>query len=82
MNEVIKPIRFEKEYIVFENQYRRLNKSQHDKMHKTRNEKTNSINKDINEDIKTFCKQKYMSEFALEMDRSGAEYIKKFRTSK
>ncbi|MDY0236588.1 MAG: nitroreductase family protein [Gudongella sp.] len=77
-----KPIRFEKEYIVYENKYRRLNKSEHDEMHKILNEKTNALNKDINEDIKAFCKRKYMSEFALEMDRSGSEYLKKFRNTK
>ena len=50
-----KPIRFEKEYIVFENQYRRLDKIDYDNMHKTRNEKANLLNKDVNEDIKAFC---------------------------
>jgi len=77
-----KPIRFEKEYIVFENHYHRLDKKDHDKMHKIRNEKANLLNKDVNEDIKAFCKRKYMSEFALEMDRSGTEYLKKFKNTK
>lgn len=75
-----KPIRFEKEYTVHENQYRRLTKSEHDKMHEIKNEKTSTINKNINEDIQAFCKRKYMSDFSLEMDRSVGEYLKKFRS--
>ena len=77
-----KPIRFEKEYIVFENQYRRLSKEEHDRMHKTRNEKTNKVNKDIAEDIKALCKRKYMSEFSLEMSRSAEKYLEHFRNLK
>lgn len=77
-----KPIRFEKEYIVYENQYRRLTKEEHSEMHKIRNEKTSTINKNIAEDIKALCKRKYMSDFSLEMDRSVGEYLKKFRDLK
>lgn len=75
-----KPIRFEKEYIVFENQYRKLSKEEHGEMHKIKHEKTSSINKNISEDIQAFCKRKYMSDFSLEMDRSVGEYLKKFRS--
>lgn len=74
-----KPIRFEREYIVYENKYHRLTKAQHDEMHKIRNEKTSTINKNVAEDIKALCKRKYMSDFSLEMDRSAGEYLKKFR---
>ncbi|OLS03143.1 nitroreductase family protein [Tissierella creatinophila] len=74
-----KPIRFEREYIVYENKYHRLTKAQHDEMHKIRNEKTSTINKNVAEDIKALCKRKYMSDFSLEMDRSVGEYLKKFR---
>ena len=77
-----KPIRFEKEYIVYENEYRRLTKEEHDEMHKIKNEKTSTINKNVAEDIKALCKRKYMSDFSLEMDRSAGEYLKKFRKSK
>lgn len=77
-----KPIRFEKEYIVYENQYRRLTKEEHYEMHKIRNEKTNTFNKHIAEDIKALCERKYMSDFSLEMDRSVGEYLKKFRDLK
>jgi nitroreductase len=73
-----KPVRFKKEYIVFENKYRRLNKEEHEGMHQIKNEKT-SINKDAIEGIKALCNRKYMSDFSLEMNRSAGEYMKNFR---
>lgn len=73
-----KPVRYEKEYIVFENKYYRLSKEEHEEMQRRRNEKEH-INKDSLEGIKAFCKRKYMSDFALEMNRSASEYLKKFR---
>ena len=73
-----KPVRFEKEYIVYENKYRRLNKEEHEEMHRIQNEKT-SINKDAVEGIKALCNRKYMSDFSLEMNRSAGEYLKRFR---
>ena len=77
-----KPIRFEKEYIIHENEYRRLTIEEHEDMHRIKSEKTSSVNKDISESIKAFCERKYMSDFSLEMDRSVREYFKKFRHSK
>lgn len=74
-----KPIRFEKEYIVYENKYKKLTKAEHDEMHKIRSEKTSTINKNVAEDIRALCKRKYMSEFSLEMDKSAGKYLKKFR---
>ena len=74
-----KPIRFEKEYVVFENEYRRLTKVEHDKMHEIRNEKTGTINKNVAESIQALCKRKYMSDFSLEMNRSVEKYLKKFK---
>lgn len=74
-----KPVRFDREFIVSENKYHRLTKEEHEKMHKTRNEKAGLVNKDINENIKALCKRKYMSEFSLEMNHSAAEYLNKFR---
>lgn len=73
-----KPIRFEKEYIVFENRYKRLSKEEHEEMHKIRNQKS-SINKDAIEGIKALCNRKYMSDFSIEMSRSAGEYLKNFR---
>ncbi|MGO1470611.1 MAG: nitroreductase family protein [Tissierella sp.] len=74
-----KPIRFERKYIVHENKYQRLSKEEHTEMHRIRNEKTNSINKNIAEDIKALCKRKYMSDFSLEMSRSAGKYLENFR---
>lgn len=71
--------RFGKEYIVFENQYKKLTKKDHREMHRTRNEKIGITSKTINEDIQAFCNRKYMSEFSLEMNRSAGEYLKKFK---
>ncbi|MCR1897374.1 nitroreductase family protein [Irregularibacter muris] len=73
-----KPIRFEKEYIVYENTYRRLTKQEHGEMHQIRNEKR-GLNKRSIEEIKALCNRKYMSDFSLEMNRSAGEYLKKFR---
>jgi len=74
-----KPVRFDEQYIVYENKYRRLNKEEHIEMQKVRNEKAEFLNKDISEDIKALCSRKYMSDFSLEMNRSASEYLKKFR---
>lgn len=74
-----KPVRFEKEYIVFENKYHRLSKEENKKMHSKRNEKSGLADNNINEYIRKFCKRKYMSDFSLEMNRSVAEYLKKFK---
>ena len=74
-----KPVRFEAEYIVNENKYRRLTKEEHMEMQSTRNKKAEYINKNVSEDIKALCNRKYMSDFALEMNRSAEQYLKKFR---
>ena len=75
----IKPIRFEKEYLVFENKYHRLTKEEHEQMHNIKNDKTKNNNKSVAESIKALCNRKYMSDFSLEMTRSASEYLKKFR---
>lgn len=74
-----KPGRFDKEYIVFENGYHRLDKEEHTKMHKERYKKFGIPDKSVNEGMKAMCDRKYMSEFSLEMNRSASEYMKKFR---
>jgi FMN reductase (NADPH) len=74
-----KPVRFEAEYIVNENKYRRLTKEEHMEMQSTRNKKAEYINKNVSEDIKALCNRKYMSDFAAEMNRSAEQYLKKFR---
>jgi len=74
-----KPVRFEKEYIVFENKYRRFTKEEHEKMHSIRNQKEGLPNTDVMEYIKKRCNLKYMSDFALEMNRSAKKYLDNFR---
>lgn len=75
-----KPVRFEKQYIVYENKYCRLTKDQHLDMHRIRNKKAGVTDKNISEDIKALCKRKYMSDFSIEMNRSAAEYLTKFNS--
>ncbi|MDT8718945.1 nitroreductase family protein [Clostridium sp. 19966] len=73
-----KPVRFDKQYIVFENRYRSLSKEEHINMHEDRNEKAGLAGRNIDEDIKAFCNRKYMSDFSREMSRSAEEYLKNF----
>lgn len=74
-----KPARFEKDYVIYENKYRRLTGREHMEMHETRNRKTGrEVN--VHEYIRAFCSRKYMSDFSLEMNRSMVEYLKKFIT--
>lgn len=75
-----KPVRFEEQYIVFENQYHRLTEEEHVEMNRKRNQKSGLGEKNVSEDIKGICNRKYMSDFSLEMNRSAAEYLKKFRS--
>ena len=74
-----KPVRYDQQYIVYENQYHRLTKEEQEKMHQIRNEKAGYSDKNINEDIKAICRRKYMSEFCIEMNRSAKEYLNNFR---
>ncbi|MFH5836779.1 nitroreductase family protein [Proteiniclasticum sp. C24MP] len=70
-----KPVRFEKEYIVHENHYRRLTPVEHREMFAKR---SGSETFDYDEYMRKFCERKYMSEFSLEMTRSSAVYLKAF----
>ncbi len=74
-----KPVRFEKEYLVYENQYRRLSKEEQRQMHIVRNKKAGLPEKDVSEGIAALCNRKYMSDFSLEMNRSAALYLESFR---
>jgi len=64
-----KPTRFDKGYIVHTNMYRRM---QSDELLNMYSEQGNK------ESIGDFCDRKYRSDFALEMNRSTAEYLKSF----
>lgn len=70
-----KPERFEKNYIVHENRYRRLTPSEHRAMFEKR---SGQADFDFDEYMRKFCERKYMSEFSLEMTRSSAVYLKSF----
>ena len=74
-----KPARFEQEYLVSENRYRRLSQEELENMHKLRLVKSGLANKDAIEEIKANCARKYMADFSLEMNRSAAQYLKSFR---
>jgi len=74
-----KPVRFDREYIVFENNYRRLTKDEHIEMQINRMKKAGLEVKDAEEEIKAVYKRKYRSDFSIEMNRSASEYLKKFR---
>lgn len=77
-----KPVRFDKEYIVFENGYRKLSGEDHLEMHSRRDKKAGIPARDIPDSIRAFCSRKYMSDFSIEMNRSVKVYINKFRNDK
>ena len=70
-----KPKRFNKKYIVQKNKYQKLTKEEIRKMHQEVNIREGY---NFEEYIRAFCKRKYMSEFALEFERSVREYFKEF----
>jgi nitroreductase len=73
-----KPVRYEQQYLVYENQYHRLSEEELMEMHRIRNEKAGNADRNISEDIRANCNRKYMSDFSLEMNRSVSEYLKNF----
>ena len=73
-----KPVRFEKSYMISENRYRKLTGKEISAYHDARNKKSGKINP---ETIEAFCRRKYMSDFAVEMNRSVSEYLKNFRNN-
>ncbi|MCX7904765.1 MAG: nitroreductase family protein [Caloramator sp.] len=74
-----KPVRFDKEFLVFENKYKRLTKEEHIKMHERRFKKAGLKGKDVIEEIKAIHNRKYASDFAKEMNRSASVYLKNFK---
>jgi nitroreductase len=64
-----KPVRFGRSHIVHENGYRKMESDELLGMYSERGDK---------ESIDELCKQKYLSDFSLEMNRSVAEYLKSF----
>jgi hypothetical protein len=74
-----KPKRFEREFIVFENKYRRLSGEELRDMHQRQ---TTKPAYDFDAELQTFGKRKYMSDFSIEMNRSSEEYAKVFLKQK
>lgn len=74
-----KPKRFEREFIVFENQYRRLTGEELRDMHQRQ---TTKPAYDFDAELQAFGKRKYMSDFSIEMNRSSEEYAKVFLKQK
>jgi nitroreductase len=69
-----KPKRFDREFIVLKNKYRRLSEAESREMLARRSGEA----LDFDAWIKAFCARKYMSGFALEMDRSVRGYLEAF----
>ncbi|HZK23777.1 MAG TPA: nitroreductase family protein [Oscillospiraceae bacterium] len=74
-----KPARFNQQYLVFENQYRKLSAKEHLAMQEERLKKRGLNDVDGKEEIRAVCLRKYLSDFTTEMNRSVGEYLKKFR---
>lgn len=74
-----KPKRFEREFIVFENQYRQLTGEELRDMHQRQTTKSAY---DFDAELQAFGKRKYMSDFSIEMNRSSEEYAKVFLKQK
>lgn len=71
-----KPARFERQYIVHENHYRKLSPDEHRKMFEKR---AADEHFDYEDFMDKFCSRKYMSSFSLEMTRSSEVYLSKFK---
>ena len=69
-----KPKRADASHIVHENSYREMDASELEALFSIRTEK-----KPYEEYMKAFCERKYNSDFAKEMSRSVAEYLKQFQ---
>lgn len=68
-----KPERFEGQYVVFENRYRRLPGAQLREMFRGR-----TGQKSFEDWIRAFCQRKYHSDFSLEMTRSAEKWLETF----
>ncbi len=74
-----KPSRYEEEYIVHENTYKKLSQVEHRSMHEKREADSGHTDVNLTDKLQAFCKRKYMSEFCKEMNRSATEYLNNFR---
>jgi nitroreductase len=71
-----KPKRFDREYIVLKNKYRSISEAESREMLARQRGKEPGFGFDAW--IKAFCERKYMSGFALELDRSVRGYLEAF----
>jgi hypothetical protein len=67
-----KPVRFNREFIVVKDRYRRLTEAEHRRMFERRGQ-------DFDRFVAGVCRRKYMSQFAAEMTRSVRLYLDQFR---
>lgn len=70
-----KPRRFSARYMVQKNAYRELSEEETRAM---LGEREAGKSPDFDEFVVAFCKRKYMSDFALELNRSAEEYLRQF----
>lgn len=70
-----KPKRFALESVVMQDEYKTPSKEELVRMLEKRSLKEYEFEKEVS----AFCKRKYMSEFAKEMNRSVEEYLKQFK---
>ena len=76
--ERVKPSRFERKYVVCENEYQQMSKEELKEMFEKRATLTPDVPFDFDNWVKTFYNRKYNSDFSREMTRSVNEYIKLF----
>jgi nitroreductase len=72
----VKPTRFEQRYIVKKDKYSRSSENELRSMFAERQAARGSF--DFDAFISAFCKRKYMSDFALELNRSTQKYLEKY----
>lgn len=71
--------RFDPQYIVYENAYKRLSPEEFASMQQSLLAKRKSTSTSHQEYIKRLCDRKYASDFSLEMSRSAKIYLKPFQ---
>jgi FMN reductase (NADPH)/FMN reductase [NAD(P)H] len=74
-----KPARFDRDYVVFENQYIKLDDQELKNMFEKRGLKDNSLF-NYEKFINAFSKRKFETDFFVEMNRSVKEILKQFNT--
>lgn len=73
-----KPVRFDGQYIVFENAYRTLSPEEHRAMYLDREARSGREGTDFDQSVTAFCNRKHDSAFSREMSRSAQVYMSAF----